>query len=75
MPGDRISKFFQAKQISAAVASPLAAHTGLLRGTNVVNRPFLSNETIRKIGLSWRRCTRCRNGPCSERAIDVAVLR
>jgi hypothetical protein len=51
-------QIFQAKQISAAVASPLAVHTGSLRGTNVVNRPFVSNGTARKIGLSLRRCTR-----------------
>lgn len=35
----------------------LAVDAGLLRGTNIVARPLLSDESARKIGLIWRRGT------------------
>jgi LysR family transcriptional regulator, hydrogen peroxide-inducible genes activator len=35
----------------------LAVEAGLLRGTNIVTRPLLSDDPARKIGLIWRRGT------------------
>jgi LysR family hydrogen peroxide-inducible transcriptional activator len=39
----------------------LAVDAGLLLGTNLVTRPLLTNEAVRKIGLVWRRGTGRRN--------------
>jgi LysR family hydrogen peroxide-inducible transcriptional activator len=39
----------------------LAVDAGLLRGTNIITRPLLSDEPARKIGLVWRRGTGRRN--------------
>jgi LysR family transcriptional regulator, hydrogen peroxide-inducible genes activator len=39
----------------------LAVDAGLLLGTNLVTRPLLTNEAVRKIGLVWRRGTARRN--------------
>src|SRR6516225_3420538 len=35
----------------------LAVDAGLLQGTNLVTRPLLSHDAVRKIGLVWRRGT------------------
>src|SRR5262249_17308401 len=37
--------------------SRLAVDAGLLQGTNLVTRPLLSHDAVRKIGLVWRRGT------------------
>jgi LysR family hydrogen peroxide-inducible transcriptional activator len=39
----------------------LAVEAGILRGTSLVVRPLLAEETTRKIGLVWRSGTRRRN--------------
>jgi LysR family transcriptional regulator, hydrogen peroxide-inducible genes activator len=39
----------------------LAVDAGLLQGTNLVTRPLLGHEAVRKIGLVWRRGTGRRN--------------
>ena len=39
----------------------LAVDAGLLQGTNLVTRPLLSHQALRKIGLVWRRGTGRRN--------------
>jgi LysR family transcriptional regulator, hydrogen peroxide-inducible genes activator len=39
----------------------LAVDAGLLKGTNLVTRPLLGHEAVRKIGLVWRRGTGRRN--------------
>jgi LysR family hydrogen peroxide-inducible transcriptional activator len=42
----------------------LAVNAGLLLGTNVVTRPLLGDEPMRKIGLVWRRGTGRREEFC-----------
>jgi LysR family hydrogen peroxide-inducible transcriptional activator len=64
----RLTKGFEATSLATLVQMvdnglgttllpTLAVEAGLLRGTNIVTRPLLSDESARKIGLIWRRGT------------------